>query len=494
MKPQNEAVLAGEGLAKADDERLPIALLFFVLIVVACLMPAQNDTWWLLRTGEEMWQSGRVMLRDEFTHTVTGQFWLNHEWGAQLLFYGLYRIGGLPLLTAFCAAAVISAWWIVSRLTPGSVGLRLILIGTGAALTTAGWSLRAQTITLGLFATTLWIVVRARFLWVLPLIFLVWANLHGAVATGGMLIASGFIAALLVRRELLFPLSIVGTFCGVAMTLTPLGLSFWLEIPRSIARAKAIGIDEWRVPALTNPADLPLWAAVIGLAVVIIRAKDKLRSYESLTLAIASAVTLLLALRGARNIALFFVCAVPTAAMFLTSHATPEGTSATGARFKSILVACAVLCAAFVGYAWSKPLDRLAWHPVPDQMRTAIEQCDGALYNRYDEGGYLLWFVKGRKVFMDSRQDPFPEQMVIDQRRLEATGDYEETFDRYAIRCALVLEGSPLSRRLANDGWHSHPAGPGWIVYSTSKRSDEHSKNVLGHSAGKQPNRWGGGV
>ena len=450
-----------------------MSLLFLTLGVVACLMPAQNDTWWLLRAGEEMWRSGRVMLHDEFTHTVSGRYWLNHEWGSQVLFYALYRTGGLPLLTAFCAGAVLSAWFLVSRLTRGPVAMRLLLIGGGAALTTAGWSLRAQTLTLACFAATLWILVRRRFLWLLPPLFLIWANLHGAVASGGLLIVAAVVASLCVARELLAKLLVVGALCFIATTSTPLGLSFWLDIPQSMERAKAIGIDEWRAPSLTNPADMPLWFAAVALGVLIVRNRRALASFEALTLAISSGLLLVLAMRGTRNFALFVLCAVPTAAMliahdFSEPRAIGSPDQASGAR-PAVLMLYALACLAFVTFAWRAPLQRLGWDPLPREMTYAIQQCEGPLYNRYDEGGYLIWFAKERKVFMDSRQDPFPVEMVLDQIRLEASGEYESMFRRYGIRCALTPEGSPLAERLKRDGWQENAAGAGWRVYAAAR-------------------------
>ena len=135
-------------------ERFPTALLFVVLACVACLMPAQSDTWWQLRTGEDIWRSGHIVLRDELTHTVAGRYWPNHEWLTQVLFYGSYRLGGLPLLTGVCAAAVLVTWLLVLRLTPGPALLRLMLVFCGAAFSTGTWSLRPQVLTSALFATT----------------------------------------------------------------------------------------------------------------------------------------------------------------------------------------------------------------------------------------------------------------------------------------------------------------------------------------------------
>jgi hypothetical protein len=85
----------------------------------------------------------------------------------------------------------------------------------------------------------------------------------------------------------------------------------------------------------------------------------------------------------------------------------------------------------------------LGWQPVLPETIAAIRSCPGRLYNRYDEGGYLIWFVRDRKVFIDSRQDPFPEPLVRAHIDLERSGEYQALFARYDIGCALSAAGTP---------------------------------------------------
>ena len=53
-------------------DRLLTTLLFLAIAIAACLMPAQNDTWWQLRAGHDMWSGRTVLLRDTFSHTAYG--------------------------------------------------------------------------------------------------------------------------------------------------------------------------------------------------------------------------------------------------------------------------------------------------------------------------------------------------------------------------------------------------------------------------------------
>ena len=48
---------------------------------------------------------------------------------SQIIFYAVYRAGGLPLLTAFCAALITTAWLLIWSLMRGPFADRLLLAG-----------------------------------------------------------------------------------------------------------------------------------------------------------------------------------------------------------------------------------------------------------------------------------------------------------------------------------------------------------------------------
>jgi hypothetical protein len=177
-------------------DRLMATLLFIAIALAALLMPAQNDTWWQLRAGREMWLTGHVLMRDTFSHTVYGAFWPNHEWLSQVLFYGVYAAGGMPLVTIVSAIAVTAAWLLVWRLTPGSTRSRFLLTSLAVVSASTIWSPRPQVLSLVLLALTLSLLRQRRYVW-LPVIFLVWANLHGAVVMGVVVLAAALVAALI---------------------------------------------------------------------------------------------------------------------------------------------------------------------------------------------------------------------------------------------------------------------------------------------------------
>ncbi len=449
-------------------ERFSTAFFFLALMLAACLMPAQTDTWWQLRTGEEMWRSHQVMLRDEFSHTVAGGYWPNHEWLAQIVFYAAYTVGGLPLLTALCAAAVTLTWAIIASLTPGPRFTRLVLLGAGVVMSGPAWSLRPQVFSLALVALTLWILVRRRWLWSLPALFLVWANLHGAVALGGVIMAAAMVAALLVNREQLRTMAPIAVACLFATAATPLGFTLWSEVPSSLARLHSYGVLEWQPPGLAI-TDAPFWlAALAAIVLLFINRASLLTSWSTVLLGACALMFLILSIKTRRNIPTFVLCTVPLIGTLLHQ----ERRQAVAARVERPMlnaIAFATMAAIgvlFVGQAWRQPLPRLGWTPVPEDLRRAVTNCPGRLYNRYDDGGYLIWFARDKKVFMDSRQDPYSEDIVHGHIQLETSGDYKEIFGRYDIGCALTVPGSPLATRLERDRWPRESGAGSWVVFT----------------------------
>ena len=455
-------------ISRLDKDRFGVGLLLVAIAFAACFSPAQVDTWWQLRAGEAMWQSHRLMLRDEFTYTVFGQPWPNHEWLTQVLFYGTYRLGGMPLLTAVCAAAVATAWTLVTLLTRGRGTVRVAIVGLAAAASSPGWSLRPQVLTLALCALTLWILVRQRFVYALPLVVLLWANLHGAVALGGVLILAAWCSAAATREPGLRALTITGALCAAATLVTPLGASLWTEIPQSLARLHSYGVDEWLPPDFVHLSDLPLWIAAALAAALAIARRKRLQSFESLTLFLSTALMFVLATRSERNVPPFFLCAAPTIALLVEARAqrtSAAPSSRVAYLHAATLVAAAVVAAVSVGAAWRQPLPRLNWKPLSDSTVAAINACPGPLYTRYDEGGYVIWFVPERKVFVDNRQDPFPPELVLEHIRAERSGDYRHLFDRYGITCSLNPSGSLVAAHLRRDGWRELGGSGPWKVY-----------------------------
>jgi hypothetical protein len=449
-------------------DRFAMVLFFLTIVLAAALSPMASDTWWQLRAGGDMWTSGHVLLTDTYSHTAYGGFWPNHEWLSQVAFYGLYRLGGLALLSLFSAAAIVAAWGITWHLATGPTLQRLIVLLPALVPASEHWAPRPHALSLLFLPLAVWLVIERRYVWLLPL-FWIWANWHGGVLLG-LVVVTAALGAAVIHEPRAFPkigLAFVG--CLVAVTLTPLGASFWIEIPKSLSRIHQYPLNEWQAPTLGEIPLLPFWVIAAVLCGLVMRHWRRLRQVAGRDLAILclSAFAILpLALSAVRNVGPFLMLAAPAVcALMPRVGAWAERRRQHRPALNLALTMSACLAVAIViGYAYRFQIRHLQWTPLPEASLLALKRCPDNLYNRYDEGGYLIWFEPDRRVFLDGRQDPYQPRLVLDQIQIESSGDYATTFSTHDIRCAYLPATSPVAVRLSASGWSALYRDSTWVV------------------------------
>ncbi len=455
-------------LRHLNFERLATSIFFLLVATVACMMPVQSDTWWQLRGGQEFWQTGSVPLVETYSHTAAGRYWMNHEWLSEAIFYAVYTIGGLPLLTllavAFATASVGITWWLMR----GPMILRLALIGLTLGTVSVAWTPRPHVISLFLVGVCAKLMVTGRHRW-LPPLFLLWANLHGGFTLGVGLLAAFGLSSLTSGFGQVARRSGLIAVCLLMTLLTPLGLTFWAELPGSLGRLQAYNIQEWQAPTFINTSVLPFWAVLGVLGWVGYRRRLTLFDDPGdRLLTIAALLFIPLALTSQRHVPPFLVLALPAISRGLRIEEPTDTPTVDPRQAKihaGVLGSVAGISLVGVGIVWGTPLPRLDWTPLSPEMTAAIRACDGPLYNSYNDGGYLVWFIPERKVFMDSRQDPYPVELILQENKAQYGTEYRDMFEQYNIRCAFVSEFVPLNQQLQEDGWTVRHQDARWTVF-----------------------------
>ncbi len=166
-----------------------LALVLFIALIIAFLLPVTpQDYWWYLRVGQETLASGAVPRVDTFTFTQAGMPVAYQSWGAAVLFWLVYKLGGLSLtvlLRGLLLGGTYTLVWLTARRAgAGRLGSSLVLLAAILA-TSNNWSMRPQLFAYPLFALVLFLLYRwqagdKKAVYWLPLISLVWVNLHGS--------------------------------------------------------------------------------------------------------------------------------------------------------------------------------------------------------------------------------------------------------------------------------------------------------------------------
>jgi len=460
---------------------LAVGMLFVAFAAVALLMPAQNDTFWHLRAGQDIWRTHQIPRVDHYSHTFAGAPWPDHEWLSQTLMYGIVRAAGMPGLEIAAAALVMGAAVLTWRLMVGTLAARATVMTIGLVLSSCVWVLRPHLLTLFLLAVLLTLVARERWRWIPPL-FVVWANAHAGVVLGGLVLAASWAAAMLrwwrvggaPDRARAGRASIVLALSGLGCAAAPLGFGIYRFVIDSTARSMQVKILEWFPVKPNDFFGVLFWASTAAfVALVVVRGRKLIDrgapgSWIDWATVAAALVMLPLGARSLRNTAPFILLATPAANRLLGAdvrmpaaiarllrRGQPPPASPDKPRLNlAILAGLSALAIACVALAHAANIDRLGWRPFSDGALAAVRGCDGPLYNQYGDGGTLIWFAPEKPVFVDGRQDPYPLPFLLEIIEVEGgRKPYRPLFDRFGIRCAFLPVDASTVSELAAEGW-----------------------------------------
>jgi hypothetical protein len=237
-------------------------------LLASCHTLKNFDLGWQLAAGRYIVETGQIPRHDVFSYTAAGKEWI-YPAGAQILFYLLYRLGGYAALTVLSMAVCAST--VALLLFAGLSSARPIRAGQGAAsergstwnLKPGTWNLflvalavpyladrtgvRAEMFTTLLLPVVLLIVYRfqhglGKRLYLLPLLFAIWANVHQGFVFGLAILAAavGVEAGrrVFVRSRQptaishLRPLLVVSALSAAAVLLNPWGWRLYTSLWR----------------------------------------------------------------------------------------------------------------------------------------------------------------------------------------------------------------------------------------------------------------------
>jgi hypothetical protein len=264
-----------------EEHILVILLAVFALVFMLVATPAilVNDSWMTLMAGREIVEHGLPRV-DDLTVYGHGSTWTDQQWLAQVLAYGAYSLGGYGLLAILTATSVVAAFSIAAAASRSlGAGARGIWILFLPVLVTApwGWSVRAQMLALPLYTGLLWLLAsQARRptnrVWIAFALLAVWANVHGSVALGVLLVA------LLGAYELVRSRGRTWRRSGALIVLAPVALLVTPYSPAAIIRYyRLLLVDppfagrvtewNWAEPALNTMFFYALAAIVLALVI-----------------------------------------------------------------------------------------------------------------------------------------------------------------------------------------------------------------------------------
>lgn len=483
---------------------------FLMILVVSPLIQCY-DIWWHLKTGELIF-NGVFPTTDPYSFTAFGRPWILHEWGSELIFYFLYKnmgIPGLMLLKAFICALIFGTGFKLMLLKRVNIVISVVFTLFIIAGTVSSWTVRPHLFTNLFLVILFYIYVRFRhyadmkILRWLPVLFLLWINLHGGFAIGfaflGLCIsvellcmATGAgedplsfpaIEKLIIYAALSFAACFINpnTYKGVCYPLLYLGD----QMPSSF-------ITEWAPSSMANHIE---FAAVALFIIVTLSLSRKKLFYYEITLI---CVFTYFAFSAVRHIAIFVLVVIPIIArlwqdifyrLFQEIIKQFKGKALRVARkvenyfsdrllslflmenqlrFHLIPLLVILISALLLHIGVGKSFFGVKEEQYPITAVKFMKKSPiaGNLFNQYGWGGYIIQHLPGKKVFIDGRMDVYQKEVSTPYKTILNLEDgWEDKMTEYGITHILVAKKTVLARLITK-------ISPDWEIVM----EDEHMR------------------
>jgi hypothetical protein len=483
---------------------LSALLVLQVLITNSWRFLLDSDTGWHVRTGELILQTHSVPRHDPFSHTMPGEQWFAWEWLAEAMMAALHGWRGLAgvvggaifvLLASYAALYVLMIW------RGADPVIACIITVFGAIAGIVGWLARPHLISI--LMMVIWYAMvesyrryRSRWIYGVPLLIVLWANLHGAFVVTLVVLgvyAVGEILELVARGEwqshevlkVLKTYLIVGALSALAVTATPYGLKLYRHLWRYLTDTPLLStIQEFQSPDFHSINGRLIEILLLLGVVAAVNALRQRRFVETALLLLWGHMTL----QSERHVTLAVVILAPIIAEqlsnliaeFIDRAAQGRETRSKALRaardwYRSVMAingqltgaSCYVAALVILIAAASTGLADKMLSPRFDDKRFPAAAADFVLQNNlpgnmfsYDQyGGYLIYRLYPKfKVFVDGRSDFYRQGTVLDETdhiKLVKTG-WNILLDKRSIEWMLLKRGEPLAQIAVLSGnWKS---------------------------------------
>lgn len=472
----------------------------YCVLVVLVLMVASSwrflgdsDTGWHIRTGEWILQTHTVPRHDLFSYTMEGREWFAWEWLSDVLLALAHQAAGLPGVVAGAMLVLLASFAALYQLMIRRAAdplVALIVTSFGAVATMVHWLARPHLISILLMIVWYALVEsyrrqRSRWIYFVPLLIALWANLHGAfVVTLPILViyAVGEIVEFAIRgewrghelRRVVRTYSIVAALSVVAALATPYGVRLYGHLWRYLAdRNLLAAINEFQSPNFHNIDGKIIELLLFLSAVAAVMAWREGRVIEVGLLLLLGHMTL----QSERHVTIATVLLTPIiaeywtkllgeASTFISNHdgAVSRGWRAIRAGYRKfravdehlpgVIIYPIALVFLYVA-ATSSWADRLLT-PRFDPSKFPVGAADfvakappgGHMYAFDGFGGYLIYRLYPRvKVFADGRSDLYRQGTVLDDMGKLSTlkPSWAEVLDRHNVKWMVLRRHEPLA-------------------------------------------------
>ena len=437
-------------------------ILFLSTIALVFFLPhADTDFGWHYRCGKLLLH-GNPCLDNKFTYFLADYKWAYPSFLYDAIIAITYNIKGFIALSILGSIIFTAVVYVLYKNIRGPDYLKIILISSALYLS---WGilhagLRSQVISLLFLVITISLILNSldkpkKSIWILPPLFLIWANTHAGFILG-LTVISIYALHLIFSRfkkeidnEHFIKSVSIYIFSICATLINPFTYRIYEELYRHFKTPLNTTIAEW------VPTNMLLSILIVFLVIayfIYTTSSKKLNVFKSL-LIVAFAVIALLA---RRNIPVFFLSFI-----VVLDIPAPDAK-----KLKPVISIALFSAFLFLGInnvyktivqnqpstlCEAKFLERY-----PCKETEYFRDRTGTVFNTYEWGGYLIWKIPNMKIFIDGRMPAWSTPNGVDSYTywleiLQTKEGWDKKLDDLGTNYLFIGSGTLMDLLLKDD-------------------------------------------
>lgn len=387
-----------------------------------------------LLTGQLIWESQSVPTTNLYSYTFPDFPFINHHWLSEVIFYLVHHYFGFLGLLLFTSLLMVLSFGVVLTFVQKKTALIPLLVTSFLYLAVLFERTDLRPEILSYFYLSLFVVIlfafRERFtkwIYLLPLLSLLWVNSHIYFPIGLLLIFLFFLDSLLINRKewnnrQTITLVGIGIVSGLTTLINPHFLTGALY-PLTVFTNYGYTIEENQTLffleslGFAKPSFFPFKIAVFLLFSTLLLAFKKTRPIDWLLAVVFS----VLAFSAVRNFPLFVFATFIPLSFGLTTlyHLLQKRLSEAPLILYYLPSLLALLaCGILLTHLITTVSQRTLGPHVPQGASKALtfveeNNITGPIFNNFDIGSYITYRLYPKeKIFIDGRPEAYPEEFI----------------------------------------------------------------------------------
>lgn len=466
-----------------------LLLLFYIIFVDAGAHILKDaDTGFHIMVGRFFLENGHVPTSDIYSFTVPGQQWVAFSWGTGVLFALMDKLMQLNGVVLLCLSLIMLTLFVIYKLLMKweinffIIALSMFLL---TSLTSVHWLARPHLFTIVLTCLTFYFLELAnenkKYYYPIPIIMMLWVNLHPGFISGFFLLILYFFGNLIeslitkddalkkLFKQRLIAIGIVFVVSFLLTLVNPYGIESYYYIYDTLKSSWIVNITlEYLSPNFHGTYAVIVYEAVILAFIFLgLRGKNRVLDMPKILVFLLWAH---LSLFAQRNIAIFAVIAVPCFALVLQDFLDSfnlEHFKQMSDRFLRaekalkyhlwpiMLIVFVIFCSINNHSLVDKQVVNCHFSEkyLPVKALKYLEKAPlkGNMFNLDNWGGYIIYAYPEIKVFMDGRLDMYQEDFIGEyQKVVQVTPEWDSVLDKYKVDWVLISNSTLLKNMLGH--------------------------------------------